>query len=371
MLDLKINDPSPQILLGQSVVRTEFPLERISMNISPELEAHEPPEARGLERDQVRLMVSNYLSDGIQHATFRDFPEFLQAGDVVVINTSGTLNAAVEAKREDGTGLEVHFSTYLPGDIWTVELRRFENKGTAPFFDAVAGERLQLPGRASLSIISPYRDSYPSRIWFARLHADEPVDSYLEGNGYPIRYNYVPQTWASEYYQTVYATKKRSAEMPSAGRGFTPEIITRLVAKGVQVVPLILHTGVSSQESHEPPYEEYYRIPEMTANIVNLARESGNRVVAVGTTCIRALESVTDSNGVTHSGQGWTDLVISANDQIRSVNCLLTGMHAPEASHLDMLEAIAGRRHINLSYQAALQNGYLWHEFGDLHLLKP
>jgi S-adenosylmethionine:tRNA ribosyltransferase-isomerase len=371
MLDMKIEETSSQNVLERMVVANESPVGRVAINIPPELEANEPPEARGLERDQVRLMVSHYLSDGIQHAAFRDFPEFLKAGDVLVINTSGTMNAAVNARRVDGTELEVHFSTHLPDDVWTVELRSHDNNETRPFFDAVPGEILQLPGRASLSIISPYLEISPSRLWFARFQAELPIGKYLEVNGFPIRYNYVRQAWPGEYYQTVYATEKRSAEMPSAGRGFTPEIITRLVAKGVQVVTLILHTGVSSHESHEPPYEEYYRVPEMTAKIVNSARSIGNRVVAVGTTSIRALETVTDASGVTHAGEGWTDLVISANDQIRSVNCLLTGMHEPEASHLDMLEALAGRRHINMSYREALQSGLLWHEFGDLHLLMP
>jgi S-adenosylmethionine:tRNA ribosyltransferase-isomerase len=371
MLDLRIMDSSSLGTLDRMVIVNESPLERLEIEIPPELEAKEPPEARGLRRDEVRLMVTNYLSDSIRHTTFRDFPEFLNAGDVVVVNTSGTFNAAVKAQRADGTKLEVHFSTYLPGGEWTVELRTFNDGGTVPFFEAAPGEILQLPDRASLSIISPYHEGSTSRLWFARFHAQEPVDQFLEKNGFPIRYSYVPQAWPGEYYQTVYANEKQSAEMPSAGRGFTPEIITRLVAKGVQVVPITLHTGVSSQESHEPPYAEFYRVPEMTARIVNLAREAGNRVAAVGTTSIRALETVTDSGGLTHCGEGWTDLVINKRDQIKSVNCLLTGMHEPEASHLDMLEALAGRRHINISYQAALQAGYLWHEFGDLHLLMP
>jgi S-adenosylmethionine:tRNA ribosyltransferase-isomerase len=371
VLELNIQESTSQEILERIMVDNESPVEPGGFIVPPEQEANEPPEARGLGRDQVRLMVTNYHSNHLQHGTFRDFPEFLRAGDVVVINTSGTMNAAVKAKRADGTWLEAHFSTHLPGDLWTVELRSYEDGGTVPFYDASLEEVLQLPDGGLLSILAPYQESSPARLWYARFLAEIPIDRYLEKNGFPIRYSYVPLPWPVECYQTVYATEKKSAEMPSAGRGFTPQIITRLVAKGIQIVPLTLHTGVSSQESHEPPFEEYYQVPEMTAKIVNLASEAGSRVVAVGTTCIRALESVTDSAGITYPGQGWTDLVISQHDQIRSVDGLLTGMHAPEASHLNMLEALAGRTHVRMCYQAALQAGYLWHEFGDLHLLMP
>jgi S-adenosylmethionine:tRNA ribosyltransferase-isomerase len=230
---------------------------------------------------------------------------------------------------------------------------------------------LRLPDNASLSILAPHQGGPQSRLWLARFLSEMPIEKYLEENGFPIKYNYVPQAWSPEFYQTVYVAEKGSAEMPSAGRGFTPEIITRLISKGVQVVPLTLHTGVSSQENHEPPYEDYYQVPEMTAKIVNLARGAGKRVVGVGTTTIRALESATDSEGITHPVEGWTDLIIAPRDHIRSVNCLLTGMHEPEATHLGMMEALAGLVHVNLCYQEALTEGYLWHEFGDLHLLMP
>ena len=371
MLNLKAPESPYEDAIEHMGVLSEPRIERVNFKIPPELEAKEPPEVRGLRRDEVRLMVSNYKIDSIQHTRFGDFPEFFSTGDVVVINTSGTLNAAVNARRADGSVLEVHFSTHLPGDLWTVELRVVEGQGTDPFFDATPGELLQLPDNASLSILAPYQDGSQSRLWLARFHAEVPVNEYLEDNGFPIKYNYVPEAWPSDYYQTVYAAEVGSAEMPSAGRGFTPEIITRLIAKGIQVAPLTLHAGVSSQESHEPPYEEYYQVPEMTAKIVNLARGAGKRVVGVGTTSIRALESATDSQNITHPVEGWTDLVIAPTDHIRSVNCLLTGMHEPEATHLGMMEALAGRLHVNLCYQAALNEGYLWHEFGDLHLLMP
>ncbi len=369
MLNLKTVYPANNDFFEQVLVSSQLTAGLRDLKIPPQLEAREPPEMRGLRRDEIRLMVSNYGTDLIQHTRFRDFPDFLAAGDVVIFNTSGTLNAAVNGKRENGSWLEVHFSTHLPGDLWTVEMRKADGEGTLPFFEVTPGEILRLPGNATLSVLAPHQDGPQSRLWFARFASETPVDEYLGKFGFPIRYNYVSAAWSQEYFQTVYATEMGSAEMPSAGRGFTAEIITRLVAKGVQEAPLILHTGVSSQESHEPPYEEYYRVPEMTAKLVNLARESGHRVVGVGTTTVRALETVTDTEGVTHPGTGWTDLVITPNDHIRSVNSLLTGMHEPQATHLGMMEALTGRNHLELSYREALQEGYLWHEFGDLHLL--
>lgn len=363
-LDLGSND-----VLERLVVLDDSSPLRLDFKVPTELEAKLPPEARGLARDEVRLMVSNYRSNRIEHAEFRDFQDYLDTGDVVVINTSGTMKAAVIGQRDDGSRLEVHFSTHLPGDLWTVELRVPAEVGTEPFYGARPGEKLLLPEKSELHILAPYQVSPRPRLWLARIYLDEPLVKYLERHGFPIRYSYVPEAWPSECYQTAYATEVGSAEMPSAGRGFTAEMIMRLVMKGVQVTPLILHTGVSSQESHEPPYEEYFRIPETTAQIVNLAREMGKRVVAVGTTSVRALETATDSQGVTHPSQGWTNLVITPGDQIRSVNCLLTGMHESEASHLGMLAALAGVRHVELCYQEALRKGYLWHEFGDLHLI--
>jgi S-adenosylmethionine:tRNA ribosyltransferase-isomerase len=184
------------------------------------------------------------------------------------------------------------------------------------------------------------------------------------------------------YYQSVYATEVGSAEMPSAGRAFTPELITRLVANGVRIVPLILHTGVASLEDDEPPYEEFYRVPAETAEAINAARAAGRRVIAVGTTVVRALETVTDRNGSIHPGEGWTDVFITPERGIRSVDAMLTGLHEPRSTHLSMLEALAGRgsvcaltnsgrEHLQVAYAEALEEGYLWHEFGDLHLILP
>jgi S-adenosylmethionine:tRNA ribosyltransferase-isomerase len=345
--------------------------------LPPELEAHEPPEARGLARDGVRLMVSRLADDAITHTQFHELDKFLDPGDLLVINTSGTLNAALRATRADGTALELHLSTQLPAGLWMVEVRRPQAHATAPFLEAIPGEALALPAGGQVILHTAYRAEQrvelpqPTRLWIATLDVPRPLPDYLAEHGFPIRYAYVREAWPIEYYQTVYVTEMGSAEMPSAGRAFTPELITRLVARGVQIAPLILHTGVASLESHEPPYEEFYRVPLETAQRVNAARSSSKRVVAVGTTVVRALETVTDETGLTHSGEGWTRLVITPERGLRAVNALLTGLHEPRSTHLMLLEALAGRPHLQITYNDAIHERYLWHEFGDLHLILP
>jgi len=355
-------------------------LPTLDFALPPRLEAGEPPEARGLARDEVRLMVSHRSDDRVAHGAFRDLPDALAAGDVLVVNTSGTMNAALRATRVDGGAIELHLSTHLPADLWIVEPRQLAGGGGATkqlmLSAATMGETLCLPagGRATLHV--PYRHDYatlregaPSRLWIATLDAPDPLVDYLAAYGFPIRYGYVREGWPLSYYQTVYATEIGSAEMPSAGRAFTAEGLTRLVARGIVVAPLLLHTGVASPEAHEPPYEEYYRVPLETARLVNGARQAGRRVVAVGTTVVRALETVVDRDGIVHPGEGWTRLVVTPERGLRAVTALLTGLHEPRSSHLAMLEALAGRDHLAHTYAEALREGYLWHEFGDLHLI--
>ena len=219
----------------------------LDFDLPPELEASEPPEARGLARDEVRLMVSYRSHNRVVHTQFRQIGKFLNPGDLLVINTSGTMNAALNATRSDGTPLELHLSTHLPADLWVVEARTLNGKATKPFYNIKAGERLQLPGGAEATLHVPYLHSQgdgPHRLWIATLNLPRPLPEYLEQHGFPIRYSYVKEGWPLAYYQNVYSTEKGSAEMPSAGRAFTPELITQLVARGVQVAPLLLHTRV-------------------------------------------------------------------------------------------------------------------------------
>jgi S-adenosylmethionine:tRNA ribosyltransferase-isomerase len=258
-----------------------------------------------------------------------------------------------------------------------VELRRFTNDGHEPFLDASVGDRVLLPAGGAAHLAEPYLASAEVqiggrvRLWIAELILPGGAMAFAERYGTPIRYGYVPDAWPLSYYQTLFSREPGSAEMPSAARAFTPAIVDRLTRIGVRVAPLVLHTGVSSLEAHESPYAERYRVSAATARVVNDARATGGRVIAVGTTSVRALETVATGDGVVRAGHGWTDLVITPERPLRVVDGLLTGLHSPDTSHLSMLEALAGRDHIAAVYEAALAQRYLWHEFGDLHLIIP
>ena len=357
--------------------------QRFDFQLPDDLVAHEPPEARGLSRDGVRLMVSRMSSDTVAHTTFGHLPDFLRRGDLIVINTSRTINAAFEATREahDGTisDVELHLSTRLfgRGEPWVVELRRRTSEGTAPLLDAEPDEIIRLPAGGCGRLVSPYspggREPTPgrTRLWIAELWLPERALNFAEDYGSPIRYSYVPKSWPLEYYQTVFADEPGSVEMPSAGRPFTNTLLQQLGRKGVRIAPLVLHTGVSSLESDEAPYPERYHIAYPTALAVNSARRLGGRVIAVGTTVVRALETALDDDGYVRASGGWTDLVITPDRRLRAIDGMLTGLHAPGASHLSMLEALAGREHISRAYRELLEQRYLWHEFGDMHLILP
>lgn len=342
---------------------------RLAFDLPSELEASEPAEARGITRDAVRLLVAHRGSGELVHTTFGELPRHLDAGDLVVINTSGTIPAAVPAAAADGTALVVHLSTRLDDDRWVVEPRRPRGATSVRWTGPLPGRTLHLGDGATAHLDEPYLDS--DRLWVATLVLPAPVLTWLVVHGRPIRYGYVERPWPLSAYQNVYATEAGSAEMPSAGRPFTPEVLMRLVAKGVDVAPVVLHTGVASLEANELPYPERVVVPATTATRVNATRAAGGRVVAVGTTAVRALETAAGEDGVARPYAGWTDLVVTPERGVRVVDGLLTGWHEPEASHLLMLEAVSDRPTLEASYAAALAEGYRWHEFGDVHLLLP
>jgi S-adenosylmethionine:tRNA ribosyltransferase-isomerase len=288
---------------------------------------------------------------------------------VLVVNTSATLPASLPALRSDGAPLELRLSTPAPHRLaerwWIVELRADEQ----PFLSGRIGEELALPHGGNAEIMAPYMSG--RRLWLARLDLPEPLLDYLGRDGQPIRYGYVPREWPLAMYQNVYAREPGSAEMASAGRPFTSELVTRLVADGVHFAPVSLHTGVSSPERGEAPYPERFRVPKTTARLVNAARGWGSRVIAVGTTAVRALETVAGPDGVVSAGEGWTNLVVGPERGVYAVDGLITGWHEPQATHLEMLRALAREELLDESYREALGHGYLWHEFGDSHLIIP
>ncbi|WP_433475323.1 S-adenosylmethionine:tRNA ribosyltransferase-isomerase [Spirillospora sp. CA-142024] len=335
----------------------------VDFTLPPALEAHEPPEARGRTRDGVRLLVGRRATGEIAHHGFRDLPALLDPGDLLVVNTSATLPAAVRLDR-----ISVHFSTPVPGAddrLWLVELRRLAGKASRPYAGGSPGEWIPMPGGATLTLVG----RHSGRLWQARLSTD--VVPYLRRHGVPIRYGYVRRDWPASAYQTAFAHDRStgSAEMPSAARPFTPELVTRLVARGVLITPITLHTGVASPEAHEPPYAERYEVPEATAALVEHVRSRGRRVIAVGTTAVRALETSVDASGHVRASSGWTEHIVTPESGVRAVDGLLTGLHEPKSSHLMMLTAIAGHDLLVATYEAALAEGYLWHEFGDANLI--
>lgn len=339
-------------------------------------EAAAPPEHRGLERDKVRLLVAHRNGATVDHRLVADLPDLLDPGDLLVVNTSATLPAALPATVA-GTGpAALHVSGRLPAGLHLVEVRHVDgDRSTSrPWLDATAGTRVTLPGTAHAELLAaagPHPDGERTRLWVARLRLPTGLVDYLAAYGRPIRYGHVPDPWPLENYQTVFALHPGSAEMPSAGRPFTPRLVTRLVAHGVRIAPLVLHTGVSSADPGEPPPPEWYRVPPHTAEAVNATRHRGRRVVAVGTSVVRALQTTADPTGRVHPGEGWTELVVDARHPATSVDGMLTGWHEPGGSHLAMLETLAGRSLLETSYRAAIDAGYLWHEFGDSHLILP
>ncbi|MFD4350250.1 S-adenosylmethionine:tRNA ribosyltransferase-isomerase [Streptomyces coelicoflavus] len=352
-----------------------------AVRVPEELSARVPVEQRGpgLDRDGVRLLVS--CGTEVSHHVFGELPGLLRAGDLLVVNTSPTLAAAVDG-RVGHARVVVHFSTRGDDGRWAVELREPDGRGTTRArADVVegrgcggpAGTKVRLPGGARLVLEEPL-SARGERLWWARVSGAE-VPALLREHGRPIRYSYTERDQPLSVYQTVFALPPGdgagSAEMPSAARPFTARLVAELVSRGVQFAPVTLHTGVASAESHEPPYPERFAVPEASARLINAVRAGDGRVVAVGTTAVRAVESAVGTDGVVRARAGWTDLVVTPERGVRVVEGLLTGLHEPEASHLLMLEAVAGRAAIDRGYDAAVRGRYLWHEFGDVHLLLP
>jgi S-adenosylmethionine:tRNA ribosyltransferase-isomerase len=353
----------------------------VAVRVPEELSARVPAEQRGpgLDRDAVRLLVSRGTE--VSHHVFAELPRLLRAGDLLVVNTSPTLAAAVDGWIGHAR-VVVHFSTRGDDGRWAVELREPDGKGTTRArAGGPEGTEVRLPDGVRLVLEEPL-SGRGERLWWGRVsgvprpETSEPgVAVLLREHGRPIRYSYTERDQPLSVYQTVFSLPTEdgtgSAEMPSAARPFTARLVAELVSRGVQFAPITLHTGVASAEVQEPPYPERFAVSETSARLINAARAGDGRVIAVGTTAVRAVESAAGDDGVVRARAGWTDLVVTPERGVRVVDGLLTGLHEPEASHLLMLEAVAGRAAVGRSYEEALRGLYLWHEFGDVHLILP
>ena len=366
--------------------------------LPPELSAKEPPERRGLPRDQIRMLVIDRASGKIEHSRFDRIKNYLREGDLLVFNSSRTLPASLRgcaggcgggnsrnltrsggsqnfaldhAHAAHGPCMEVRLAERLPDGSWLALLLCEQGDP----FGCGLRPAMQIEFAEGLTAKVMQRDSRIPRLWKLRFSVSgtELVD-LIYRLGKPIRYEYVSAPWDLDYYQTVYATEPGSAEMPSAGRAFTWKLLLDLKRRAIDTAYIVLHTGLSSYMDDEldrqhPASEEEYFISATTAAKINQARENNGRVIAVGTTVVRALETVVDVNDRVREQHGYTRLKIDHQHRLKVVHGLLTGLHEPEASHLDLLSAFLPAEKIRAAYEEAVAHRYLWHEFGDLNLI--
>ena len=338
--------------------------EELDFERPQELQATAPAELRGLARDEVRLMVSTPA--GHVHTRFMHLAQYLQPGDLLVVNRSATLPASLPAVAAIGS-FRLNLSTDYGRGLWLAEPRwDFDRPGPLPL---EVGETIAVAGEPA-TVLAPY-PGLP-RLRFVQL--GEQARRLLHRCGEPIRYGYVRDPYPLSAYQTIFARVPGSAEMPSAGRPFTKRVLQSLKQRGVEIASVLLHTGISSLEvetsrlEEHPMYAEPFAVPAAAANAVNQARKEGRRVIAVGTTVVRALESAWDGCQV-RPAQGFTRTFIHPARGVATVDGLISGFHDPLASHLAMLYAVAGQSLIRDAYAQAVAQGYLWHEFGDSHLI--
>ena len=330
----------------------------VSALCSPKLlEATAPPERRGIERDRVRLLVTDRSTRSHAHARFCELPDLLRRGDLLVVNDSATLAAALPARRSSGNEIKLHVSTMLDQRIWMAEPR-----GTV-----LLGEELRLPAGGSAAMIAPVDPERP-RLWYAWFGLPLPMHAYLAKFGEPIRYGYMMQAFPLSDYQTIFAREPGSSEMPSAARPFTSRTLDALRQRGIEVAMLTLHCGVASFEAPELPATERFAVSHATSEAVNTARREGRRVIAIGTTVLRALESAVRGSDVV-AASGWTDLVIDGRHHVKTVDGILTGFHDATATHMGLLRAFLDPGLLDSAYDEAAERAYYYHEFGDVHLI--
>ena len=343
----------------------------IQFDLPQHLACPKPTEERNMARDEVRLLITSKHGQ-IEHSTFNLLTTFLAKGDVLVVNTSATIPSALTVSLPNGSQGRLHISTKLNNGEWLIEIREITGNKTRRWHDGKEGMLFELPSGAAVTLKKRfYKNSQWLHLWLAEFKLHQSMQSYLLSNALPVQYEKLDQGYPLSYYQTFFSFHPGSSEMPSAGRAFTPALIERLLKRGILLAPVILHTGVSSLEDNETPFPEYMEIDPVTAAIINTAKSQGRRILAVGTTAIRAIETAVSSRGLVLPYRGNTELFIDKSYNMKVIDGLLTGFHEPRSSHLNMLQSLAGFEHIQGAYREAIKAGYYWHQFGDLHLILP
>lgn len=343
----------------------------IQFELPGQLSCAKPTELRNISRDEVRLLVTTGNGD-VGHSYFRRFTDYLVAGDVLVVNTSATQPAAFPVKLPNNRKGMVHFSTQINDCEWLVEVREIIGNRVVRWKEGEENMVFQIPSKATIKLKRKfYADRKLLHLWVVEFNSGMDFQSYMNKYGQAIKYEDLEKSYPLDYYQTFFSSHPGSSEMPSAGRGFTQDLVNKLLQKGIAFAPILLHTGVSSLEENERPYPEYFEINPLSASVINNAKRNGGRVIAVGTTAVRAVETATNDSGKVLPYKGNTHLNITSNYRMKMVDSLLTGFHEPRASHLHMLQSLAGIQHIEKAYSVAVDNHYYWHQFGDLHLILP
>lgn len=357
----------------QQIESTSAGAEAFKFQLPGELNAKEPPERRGIARDQVRLMAIDRSTHNVIHARFDWLANFLRAGDLLVLNSSRTLPAALSGRVDQtGQAIEVRLAERFSDSSWLALLLW---KQEDPFAgEPYAGVTIDFGEGLSCCLLE--RDGRIPRLWkLSFSESGTRLFDLIYRVGQPIRYSYLSAPWHLDYYQNVYATEPGSAEMPSAGRPFTWRLLFALRRAGVDTAYVTLHAGLSSYmdnrlDRQHLASEEEYSIPEATALKIKSARKRGRRIVAVGTTVVRALESIAIvTRGYLQAYHGYTSLRVTGAHKLQIVDGLLTGLHEPQASHLDLLCAFLPADVVRAAYQDAISRNYLWHEFGDMNLI--
>jgi S-adenosylmethionine:tRNA ribosyltransferase-isomerase len=331
--------------------------------LPPALRAARPAARRGVRRDRVRLLVVDRAAGSIRHSRFDRLPDLLGPGDLLVVNTSRVLPAAVAAVRSSGDPVQLRPCVRRGREWDALAVQVAPPHANVPL---QPGETLHV-GEAALRVRGRRQDI--SLLW--RLELDSAADlELILRHGEPIRYSYVPEPVPLDAYQPVYASRPGSAESPSAGLPLSWELLRTVRERGAGLADLVLHTGLSSYQDDDFDlehrlYEEWFELGEATADAVNRA----DRVIAVGTTVVRALETAAGEDGRIRAASGWTRLQIGPETPLRAVDALLTGMHEPQASHFDLLRAFLPESLLERAYREAIAAGYLWHEFGDAALV--